>query len=669
MIVADNGGEGPEARGAFEALLIEDCPLDARMIQEMLRSWRGERFELTIVGTLEDGKRLLRSRSFDVVLLDLNLPDSMGAETFEQMRALSEDIPIVILSGIDDESAAVTAVKHGAQDYLVKGQVDQQLLVRSLRYAVERARSQTQLKASQARYRLLVDNAPVGIMFTDGQGKILELNPKLLEIIGSRSSESTRRINMFRFPPLVEAGIAGDFQRCLDTGGSLVSERSYTSLWGKTAHLRYHLQPVFERGEGDGRVAGILAVVEDITDRVKAEEEKKRLEAQLLQSQKMESIGRLAGGIAHDFNNLLTGITGNVSMALLDLSPNDPLYDILEEIRLTVSRASELTSQLLAFSKKQVKSLKVVNLNEVVSNMSSMIRRLIGEHISPIIKLNTNVPMIEGDPSQLEQILVNLVVNARDAMPTGGTLTIETGSVYLEDEFCERHGNTVVKGEYARLTVEDNGVGIPKEMLDRIFDPFFTTKEKDRGTGLGLSVVYGIVQQHNGFIKVESTVGQGTRFDVYIPRTERDQVNSERTFTSSGPMPGGHETILMVEDEPLVRDMNLRILKRLGYQVLSAKNAGEALLLCEQFEDEIELLMTDVVMPYMSGGELAERLLQLRPEMKVLFTSGYTDDMILRDKIINNDAHFLSKPYTPRSLAVKIRGILDGLSPDETLPE
>jgi two-component system, cell cycle sensor histidine kinase and response regulator CckA len=377
---------------------------------------------------------------------------------------------------------------------------------------------------------------------------------------------------------------------------------------------------------------------------------------QLRQAQKMEAIGQLAGGIAHDFNNLLTAIGGYSEMSIRQLQAEDPLRHNLEEIKKAGDRAAALTRQLLAFSRKQVLQPKVLDLNSIVSEMEKMLRRLIGEDLELGTALDPELGSIKADPGQIEQVIMNLAVNARDAMPAGGKLTIETENVTLNEGYAEQH-LAVAPGAYVMLAVTDTGTGMDEKTKTRIFEPFFTTKEVGKGTGLGLSTVYGIVKQSGGNISLHSEVGRGTTFKIYLPLIDEGAPEYKRSPEPEESLKGS-ETILLAEDEEIVRNLLRDVLKRYGYQVLEATNGGAAFLICERYEGAIHLLLTDVIMPEMSGRDLENRLRQLRPEMKVLYMSGYMDDSIVQHGIIDSAIPFLQKPFTTEALARKVRAVL-----------
>jgi PAS domain S-box-containing protein len=409
-------------------------------------------------------------------------------------------------------------------------------------------------------------------------------------------------------------------------------------------------------------VSYLADVAWEIAERKRAEEEKKKLEDQLGQSQKMESIGQLAGGVAHDFNNLLQGILGFSEIMQSEIDPNDPLSRYVEEIIKAAENAAALTSQLLTFSRKQIIVLKVINLNTIVKRSQTMLARLIGEDLELKCILAEDLWPTKADPAQIDQILVNLAVNSRDAMPDGGKLTIETANVTMDEEFCQNHVGAR-PGEFIMLMVSDTGCGMAKEVLDKIFEPFFTTKEQGKGTGLGLSMVYGIVKQHEGFVFVSSEPRRGTTFTVYLPRATEIEV-AEAPVEKFGHRPlGGAETVLLVEDQDTVRHLARTILKQHAYRVLEAENGGEAFLMCEKYEGAIHLLLTDVVMPKMNGPELYRRLAQMRPEIKVLYMSGYADNALGQRGLLAPGMFFLAKPFKADELLRKVREVLDAKLP------
>jgi nitrogen-specific signal transduction histidine kinase/CheY-like chemotaxis protein len=393
--------------------------------------------------------------------------------------------------------------------------------------------------------------------------------------------------------------------------------------------------------------------VHDITER-------KKLEAQFRQAQKMESVGQLAGGIAHDFNNLLTVINGTAELAIAQLRPVDPLHDDLQEIRRAGERAAALTRQLLAFSRKQILQAQVLNLNTVVAEVETMLRRLIGEDIDLVVVPAEGLGSVKADPGQMEQMIANMAVNARDAMPKGGKLTIELQNVDIDEQYARQHGVAVLPGPYVMLAISDTGIGMDEATRGQIFEPFFTTKGPGKGTGLGLSTVHGIVKQSNGFIWVYSEVGQGTSFKIYLPQVAEVADGQRRGPTIASAR--GTETILVVEDVGGLRNLVKSMLESVGYTVLTATDGEDALRLLEDYKEPVHLVLSDVVMPTMGGRILAERFGRTRPEMKVLYMSGYTDDVVVRHGVLDEGMPFLGKPFTVVDLTRKVREVLDSQS-------
>jgi PAS domain S-box-containing protein len=501
----------------------------------------------------------------------------------------------------------------------------------------------------------MMETVPDVIFRLDRHGRFIRWNTRLEQVTGLTSNEiqGTSAVALFADAdrPLAEEA----FQRALATGYA----ETEAKLQSKERNaIPYHWAGSAVR-HADGTVVGLTAVGRNLTEHT-------HLEEQLRQAQKMEAIGQLAGGIAHDFNNLLTVINGYTQLLLDELDPADSRRAHLMVIRQAGGRAASMTHQLLTFSRKQVLSPTVLDLNAVLAGMIQMLGRLLGEDITLQVHADPSLWPIKADPGQIEQVIMNLAVNARDAMPQGGRLTIETRNIQL-DKLQANSPADVRPGSYVLLATSDTGHGMDRATQIRIFEPFFTTKEQGKGTGLGLSTVYGIVKQSGGSIDVQSAVGQGTTFELYFPRT-METVEPTETLSVSEKTPRGSETILLVEDEEHVRALAAAILRPKGYTVLEAGNADEALLLCRRYDGPVHLLATDVIMPGMSGKELADRLTALRPGVNVLFLSGYPVRSIIGQGVQVDGDHFLQKPYTPQSLLSKIREVLDNQDKGRSSP-
>lgn len=514
-------------------------------------------------------------------------------------------------------------------------------------------KSQEALRQSEERYRSILANIEDGYYEVDLRGNFTFFNDALCQMLGYSKEEMTGLNNRQYTDQGNARKIYQIFNRVYKTGQpakQLEAEVIRQDATKRTVDLSVSLikdnreQPIGFRG-----------IVRDITERKKAEREMTELQEQLRQAQKMEAIGQLAGGIAHDFNNALTLIRTCSQLALLDLKEDDPLREKFEMINRSTEQSANLTRQLLAFSRRQVMEMKVIDINNLIREMDKMLRRVIGEDIELVTNLAEDLGRIRVDPGQMEQVIINLAVNARDAMPRGGRLTIETANVHLDEVYANGHMG-VNPGDHIRITISDTGIGMTPEVKHRIFEPFFTTKEKGKGTGLGLSTVYGIVKQSGGYIYVYSEPGMGATFKIYLPRVEEAL---EKEYAAPKDMPRGEETILVVEDERDVRSLIVQILGKQGYKVIEAENGVEAFEAGATQERRINLLLTDVVMPGMSGRELAEKLSRWQPEMKVLYMSGYTDDAMIRYGVLEAGMNFMQKPFSMEALTQKVRQILD----------
>jgi signal transduction histidine kinase len=621
-------------------LVVDDDAQMLRTIKDILRL-RG--YTAVIAATGREALEATRemSEAPAVALVDLQLPDMDGIELIGRLREIAALTEVVILTGNASIDSAVRALRENSNDYLLKP-VQPEQLVGTIERASERwqrRRAEVAMRDSEERLRLIFDHVSDALFIADDSGRIIDANPAACAL-SSQSLENIQALTMAQVLP--------ESSRQGGTEHSFTSSPHRSGLASET------------QGQNDNRVLDVRSTafapgvrvytVRDLT-------RQRKLEDQLVQAQKMEAVGQLAGGVAHDFNNLLTVIMSYSSMLLADMGANDAVRSDIQEISDAAGRAAALTRQLLAFSRKQVLQMRAVNINAVVTDVERMLRRLIGEDILLTTHLDPDLALINADPGQLEQVLINLAVNARDAMPGGGDLTITTDNVELSDEHGDRHLGAA-SGNYVMLAVTDTGSGMTKDVQQRLFEPFYTTKGPGKGTGLGLATVHGIVKQSGGDVYVYSELGHGTTFKVYFPRltkTEPVTVTQEHRAIT----PSGSETVLLAEDDEAIRTLGARVLGALGYNVLVARTGGEALRIVAEHKGQIDLIATDVVMPEMNGSQLVEKVLEARPGIRVLFMSGYTDDEVMRRGVIDGQTAFLQKPFTPDLLAHKVREVLD----------
>ena len=749
-----------------QVLVIEDNPADFRLLQEALFEVGAFNVKLTGVDMLRRAIARLETDTFDVALLDLSLPDTDGLDGLERLQNSAPEMPIVVLTGRNDADLAVRAVREGAQDYLVKGQVDGHLLVRAMRYAEERKRAMLELQRNEERFRSLLENALDIIMVFDANGTITYSSPSVERVLGYRPEdlqganvislvhgEDATRINQTldvfkagralraecrvlhkdggwrvieaigrsllddpivsgvvinardiserkhaeervretngRLEALIEASPLAIFVIDLDgrvqawnhaaesmfgwTEAEVLGRELPTVLPQSHTEFRERLEraragtkagPVesrylrkdgaaidvniwtsFLRDEG-GQVTGVVGLVADITER-------RRLEEQFRQAQKMEALGRLAGGVAHDFNNLLTVITGYSQLAVNRLPAGSPIASDLHEVLQASERAASLTRQLLTLSRRQAGELVLLDLNVLVADMERMLHRVIGEDVQLHTRMGSSLAQVRADRGQLELVLLNLAVNARDAMPDGGQLTIETANVRLGDGGEQANRLLELSGPCVMLAVSDTGVGMSPQTRARIFEPFFTTKEPDKGTGLGLSTSYGIVRQHGGDIWVDTEPGAGTTFKVYIPAAHDTPVVAGG---SAGQTARGTETILLVEEnEDLAKAMR-GVLEAQGYSVLFAGGPEQALDVAASSQKRIHLLAVDLVLRAGHGVEFGRQIAALQPGIRLLYTASDPD---ARKSLSEPRVAFLQIPFTPEELAAKVREVLN----------
>ena len=520
----------------------------------------------------------------------------------------------------------------------------------------QRKRAEDKLQESEDKYRTILENIEDGYYEVAINGNFTFFNESMCRILGY-SQEEMMGINNRQYTDKENAKkLFKTFNKVYRTG-----EPAKTFDWqiiSKDGIKKYIEASVSLRKDSLGNPIGFGGIVRDITERKQTEVEKAKLETQLQQAQKMESVGRLAGGVAHDFNNMLSVILGYTEMAINQAGAGHPLNRHLTQIHNAAERSASLTQQLLAFARKQTVAPRVLDLNETIESMLKMLQRLIGEDIELKWHPKADLWPVKLDPSQIDQILANLCVNARDAIADVGKIVIETENSTFDKSYCENHPG-FAPGKYLRLAVSDDGCGMDKETLDKLFEPFFTTKDTGKGTGLGLATVYGIVKQNNGFINVYSEPGQGTTFTIYLP-SHKGKAGQTRPEAPATPAARGHETILLVEDEPAILEMATTMLERQGYTVRAAGTPGEAIRLAREHTGEIDLLVTDVVMPEMNGRDLAKNLLSLYPHLKRLFMSGYTANVIAHHGVLDEGVYFIQKPFSISELTAKVREALDG---------
>jgi PAS domain S-box-containing protein len=639
-------------------LHLEDNPTDAELIQSMLTA-EGLDCDMVRIETRAEFLAALEKGGFDLILADYSLPsfDSLTALAIAQEKRPS--VPFIFVSGTLGEEFAIETLKKGATDYVLKHRLSRLVpaVRRALREAEERAirqRAEESLRESQRFIERVADSTPNILYVYDLiEQRNVYVNRAITRILGY-TPEEIKTMGREFFQNLLhpdDLRLHNERRERFATakeGDIIETEYRMKGADGEW-HWLYSRDTVLSR-TADGQPQLIVGVAEDITER-------KLLEAQLLQAQKLESLGTMVGGIAHDFNNMLTGILGFAQLLLHEVEPRSRVYEGLQRIEVLGDRAADMVRQLLAFSRQDVSQKKSLSLHPFLKEISKLLERMIPENIEVELNLAGEDFMVEVDPTQLQQVVMNLAVNARDAMPEGGQLRIETARAQLDDAFCQAHPD-LHPGFYVRLSVSDTGTGIPPEIRSRIFDPFFTTKPVGKGTGLGLPVVYGIVKNHGGVIEVESEVGQGTTMQVYLPLTEKPMIEE-----SLPPVEAlqGTETILLVEDEPTVLQLGQTALEHFGYRVLTARDGVEALEVYQAHQGEIALVILDMVMPRMGGPEAFRELKRLDPTVKVLLVTGYRSGQETAEQLLQEAGvgGLVRKPYHVHELAQAVRAALE----------
>lgn len=633
-----------EPEVGLQVALVEDNPDDGLLLLGLLELATGARVQLRQAFTLAEAQAMLAAWKPDVVLLDLGLPDSTGLSSLDRLLRAHPDLPVVVLTGDARPELAMEAVRAGAQDFLVKGRDDASTLLRTLRYAIERKRNLEVARVSEDNFRALFDGAPVGMVLLTPDGSVRRMNRRLARDLGE-DEEGGRRAHLQDLVAPQDYEAARLWLESVRRFGVSEAELRLLRSDGRLETGLCTATRLREAGPPEGSV---VAVVENLTWR-------RQVEAGLQNAQKMEALGRLAGGLAHDFNNLLTAIMGYAEILNDRVEGPEELQMILAASR----RAAELTQRLLTFARRQVSQPRALDMSAVVGDLAGVARGLLGERVQLEIAIPDDPPWICGDPSGLDQILMNLILNARDAMPDGGRVRLaisrETVTSPLVSPVMEP---ALLPGDYVRITVSDTGEGITEEIRRKIFEPFFTTKTPERGTGLGLATVYGIVQQARGTILVDSIPGQGSSFHVILPAITGDPTSQDDA--EGAPPRIRHEAarILVVEDDAAVRQLLRRILESKGHQVVTAAEGAAAVALGR--EREFDLVICDVVMPGMTGPEAMERIMDHRPNLRVLFTSGYTPDPLLRERIRIGTVEFLPKPFSAEEVLEKVRQVLHG---------
>jgi two-component system cell cycle sensor histidine kinase/response regulator CckA len=650
------------AKRPARILVVDDEENDRHLLELLLAA---EDFEICTATSGAEALAMIAKDPPDLILLDVMMPDMSGYEVAEALKrdGALVPIPIIMITMLDGREDMMRGLAAGVEDYLTKPvhRAELSMRVRNLlrlkaygdqnvRYSQLLEReviSRTaELAASETRYRALFENAKDAIAVMTPEGVVREMNQRWADIVGvPREKLVGRHVGDFA-PRGEEAKNSESYQRTLVSGAAVSPPVKIATADGSNLLLEFSQTTIDVGGEDL-----VFSIGRDVTD-------KQQLEEQLRQSQKLEVIGQLAGGVAHDFNNILTAILGFCELLLTELEPEHVGRADVLEIRTAGQRAAALTRQLLAFSRKQLLQASVLDINGVIQRMEPMLRRLVAAHIDLVVSLQPGIGAIKIDPTQLEQIVINLVVNASDAMPRGGKLTIETSNVQLDEHYRGRH-LPVTPGDFVMLAVSDTGVGMDEATSQRVFEPFFTTKELGKGTGLGLATVHGIVKQSGGDIWVYSEPGHGSAFKIYLPVVTAVITTAVKVVSAQETVRRGSETILLVEDDDAVRRLARLSLERAGYLIVEAGNPREALRVAELHAARIDLLLSDLIMPESDGEPLVDRLRRAHPELRVLYISGYADEAVVRHGVIVEGTPFLQKPFTPLALSGKVREVLD----------
>lgn len=617
---------------SIHVLLIEDNPGDVRLLKELLADVHSVQFKMTHVDRLSQGIQCIQDDGFDVILLDLSLPDSQGFETFVQLHQYAGYVPVVVITGLNDETLAVKAVQQGAQDYLVKDQITGDLITRSIRYAIERKRTEQTIREQAA----LLDIATDAILVRDLEGHILFWNKGAERLYGwSAADVLGKKVDeiLYKQPPtqfqeahtvLVHQGEwSGELYHVTKSGKEIIVESRWTLMHDDTSKPK-----------------SVLVVSTNITG-------KKKLEAQFLRAQRMESLGTLASGLAHDLNNILTPVLSTAQLLRMKFADADERNrQLLQMLEVNAKRGATLVKQVLSFARGVEGERSVLQMKDIILEIQHIVEETFPKSIETYVTLAPDLWTIAGNATQLHQVLMNLCVNARDAMPDGGILTISAENLQIDEQFVRANLDAKV-GSFVVVTVADTGTGIPSEIIDRIFEPFFTTKEFGKGTGLGLSTAIGIIRSHSGFLSVSSDVGKGTQFKLFLPAVMESEPEKSNNLEASA---GNNELILVVDDEAAICDSNKALLEAYNYQVITANDGIEAIALYAEHKDEINLVLVDMMMPSMDGATTIRTLQKINPEVKIVAVSGLTPSAQIKAEISSGIQSFLQKPYSAQEL-------------------